>query len=143
MSGSPLNGPQSNMTGRVALDTVLALDASVGTNQSGSAPVSGRPTPLIWSWPASVMLTDWLSRGSMKNSSGAAPLFLIVTGTVTGVPAFSVVEALSGSPGALALTLLNTTLPVYGWENSFPATGSMNATISVQVPGTGFRVYAV
>ena len=70
-------------------------------------------------------------------------MFLIVTGTVTGLPAASVVLALSGSPAALALTLLNTTLPVYGSEISFPAVGSVNATISVQVPGTGLRVYAL
>src|ERR1700689_4496738 len=143
MSGSPWNGPQSNIIGNDAVDVVLVLDASVGTNQSGSAPVSGRPTPLIVSWPASVIVADWFSRGSTKNSSACAPLFLIVTGTVTAVPAASFVLVRSGRPAALTLTLLNSTLPVNGCENSFPATGSVNATISVQVPRTGLRVYAV
>ena len=42
----------------------------------------------------------------MKKSSGAAPLLVIVTGTVTGVPAASVVLALSGSPAALTSVAL-------------------------------------
>ena len=50
----------------------------------------------------------------MKKSSGAAPVFLTVTGTVTGVPAASVVLALSGSPAALALVALKAMFPVNG-----------------------------
>ena len=84
-----------------------------------------------------------LSLGSMKKSSGASPLFLIDTGTVTGFPAASVVEALSGRPSAEALVWLNTMSPVNGSASSFPCTGSAKSTISVQVPGTGSRVYAV
>ena len=68
------------------------------------------------------------------------PWLVTVTGTVTGVPAASLVPALSGSPAALTLTWLNWTLPVNGWEISSPTVGSANTTISVQVPGTGLRV---
>ena len=76
----------------------------------------------------------------MKKSSGAAPLLVIVTGTVTGAPAASVVPALSGSPAALALTSLNSMLPVNGWDTSSPTTGSAKSTMSVQVPATGLSV---
>ena len=89
---------------------------------------------------ASVSVVVVFSRGSMKKSSGAAPLLVMVTGTVTGVPAASFVPALSGSPAALDLTSLNAMLPVNGWDSSLPTTGSAKSTISVHVPGAGLSV---
>jgi hypothetical protein len=86
------------------------------------------------------MLALALRRGSTKKPSGAAPLLVIFTGTVTGVPAASFVPGLFGSPEALTLTSLNLMLPVNGSETSSPATGSVKATMRVQVPGTGLRV---
>ena len=50
---------------------------------------------------------------------------------------------LFGRPAALTLTLFNLMLPLKGCEISLPTTGSAKSTISVQVPGAGFRVYAV
>ena len=67
------------------------LEVSVGTNQSGGSPVSGRAAPVVWSSAGQRrLLAVWFSRGSTKKSSGAAPLLVTVTGTVTGVPAASV-----------------------------------------------------
>ena len=83
------------------------------------------------------------SRGSMKKSSGSGPLLVTVTGIVTGLPAASVVWALSGSPAALALVALNLIDPVYGSASSLPTTGSVKATTRVQVPGVWSTVYAV
>src|ERR1700722_11236827 len=82
------------------------------------------------------------NRASTKYASGAAPVLVIVTGTVTGVPAARVVILLFGRPEAVTLTALNLMLPLKGWETSLPTTGSAKSTISVQVPGTGLRVYA-
>ena len=70
-------------------------------------------------------------------------MLVIFTGTVTGVPAASFVAALSGSPAALTFTALKRMLPVYGWEISFPTTGSAKSTTSVHVPGAGSSVFAV
>ncbi len=67
----------------------------------------------------------------------------MVTGTVTGGPAGSVVPALSGMPAALTFTALNAMLPVNGWDTSSPTTGSAKSTISVQVPWMGLTAHAV
>src|ERR1700691_4061009 len=119
------------------------LEVCVGTSQNGSAVVMGRGNPLAvgtGARSASGALSVALSRASTKKSSGAAPLLVMVTGTVTGTPAASFVAALSGRPAALALVSLNLTLPVNGWETSSPTIGSAKSTISVQTPGTGCRV---
>jgi hypothetical protein len=86
------------------------------------------------------MLAVSLSRASMKYCSGAAPLFLIVTGTVTGTPAGSSVRMFFGRPAALALTRSSWMLPLNGWEISSPTTGSTKTTIKVHVPATGLCV---
>ncbi len=67
----------------------------------------------------------------------------MLTGTVTGAPAGSVVLALSGIPAALTFTALNATLPVNGWDTSSPTTGLAKSTISVQVPWIGLTAHAV
>src|SRR5579863_6478076 len=139
MSGSPMASPQSNMAGSDETCEAAALEVCVGTSHSGSPPVFGSVT-LFEVNEASDTDSDPVSRGSMKTSSGAAPLLVIVTGTVIGAPAGSVVLALSGRPTALTLTPLNAMLPVYGSDTSFPTTGSPNATISVHVPATGSSV---
>src|SRR6202042_2785994 len=108
------------------------LEACVGTNHSGTLPVSGRVSPLVCVRPASVMLALALRRGSTKKPSGAAPLLVIFTGTVTGVPATSFVPGLSGSPEALTLTSLNLMLPGNGSETSSPAPGPGKAPRRVQ-----------
>src|ERR1022692_1411632 len=130
------------MIGRLADEAVCTLDVWAGTNHSGSPVASGR-AKLLPKSAARCGLLVVLSRASMKNASGAAPLFVIVTGTVTGVPAASLMPALFGKPAAWALTLSSLILPLNGWEISSPTTGSANSTISVQVPGTGVSVYAV
>src|ERR1700690_2996402 len=140
MSGSPGSGLKSNRIGRDAGAAADTLDVSVGTSQNRPGPVYGSVSPLVGVSPASWMLADVFSRASTKKSSGAAPLLVIDTGTVTGVPAASVVLALSGRPDALTCTLLNLMLPVNGCESSVPATGSATSTASVQVPGTGLSV---
>ena len=61
---------------------------------------------------------------------------MIVTGTVTGWPAASLVLRAVRQPGERSRsTLLNWMLPVNGCEISSPTTGSAKSTISVQVPG--------
>src|SRR5271170_3390 len=114
------------------------LDVSVGTSHAGSAPVNGKlnPVPGFPGRNGSATLSTVLSRGSMKNASGAAPLLVIFTGIVTGVPAARLINEPFGRPGALAMTLLNWTLPVYTCEISSPTTGSAKSTSSFQVPGT-------
>src|ERR1700678_1051580 len=87
------------------------LLVSVGTSQSGVAPVIGNVT-VFDDCDAREIVAFVLSRGSMKNASGATPLLVMLTGTVTGVPLARVVLALSGSPAALACTPLKTMLPV-------------------------------
>jgi hypothetical protein len=81
-------------------------------NQTGEPTVSGRASPVAWLNGASVTVWVVLRRGSMKKSSAWAPLLVIDTGTVTGLPCGSVVAALSGSPAAVTLALLNLMLPV-------------------------------
>ena len=92
---------------------------------------------------AKAMLAVLSSRASMKNASAAAPVFVTVTGMVTGTPAVSFEAALFGKPSALALVPFSLMLPLNGWEISLPTTGSAKSTISVQVPATGLRVKAV
>ena len=105
-------GLTSNTAGNVEVCVTERLEVSVGTNQVGKSPVIGSDT--VPEPPAGTSVIDCVvsSLGSTKKSSGAAPLFVIVTGTVTGTVALSVVLALSGSPAALAATLLNTMFPV-------------------------------
>src|ERR1700733_4358107 len=132
------------MAGSDAVCVTDTLDVSVGTSQRGKPPVIGSAT--VSELPpnaASATVALVVSLGSMKKSSGASPLFVIDTGTVTGVPDASVVEALSGRPAAEARVWLNTMSPVNGSDTSLPSTGSANSTASVQVPATGWRVYAV
>ena len=132
------------MAGSDAVCVTDTLDVSVGTNQVGKSPFIGSGTVSdVGETAASVTVSSVLSLGSMKKSSGASPLFVIDTGTVTGVPDASVVEALSGRPAAEARVWLNTMFPVNGSDSSLPSTGSAKSTTSVQVPGTGSRVYAV
>ena len=101
------------MAGNDAVWVTERLDVSVGTNQVGKAPVIGSATvPELPSVAASAIDCVVSSLGSMKKSSGAAPLFVIETGTVTGTAAFRVVLALSGSPAALTATSLNAMFPV-------------------------------
>src|ERR1700728_400037 len=119
------------------------LDVPVGTSQDGKPPGIRSATVFELSNGASATVALVVSLVSMKKSSGASPLFVIVTGTVTGVPAASVVETLSGSPTAEARVWLNTMSPLYGSDTSSPSTGSANSTASVQVPGAGCSVYAV
>src|SRR3984885_12040026 len=126
------------MAGSDAVCVTDTLDVSVGTSQRGRPPVIGSatvsvPPPNGASAPVGLVV----SLGSMKKSSGASPLFVIVTGTVTGVSDASVVEALSGRPTAEARVWLNTMSPVNLSDASGPSTGSANSTASVQVPGAG------
>jgi hypothetical protein len=101
------------MPGRLEVWVTERLDVCVGTNQVGKAPVIGSDTVSeLPSVAGSVIDCVLSSLGSTKKPSGAAPLFVIQTGTVTGTPARRVVLALSGSPGALALTWLNAMFPV-------------------------------
>ena len=86
------------------------------------------------------MLVVVFSRGSTKKSSGAAPLLVIVTGTVTGVPAASFVLALFGRPVALTLTSLNLMLPVNGWEISLPPPARRSPRSASRCRATGLRV---
>src|ERR1700733_7037085 len=143
MSGSPGNGLVSNIPGTLEVCVTDTLDVSDGTNQiGGSGAVLGSVTfPLV----RSVSEIDWLSssRGSMNRASGAAPLLVNFTGTVTGVPDASFVDALSGRPDALADTSLNAMLPLNESDCSLPSTAPEKSTISVQVPDTGLRVFAV
>ena len=132
------------MAGSNAVCATDTLDVCVGTTQRGKPSVMG--SAAVSELPpngANATVALVLSLGSMKKSSGASPLFLIVTGTVTGFPAANVVAALSGSPAAEAWVWLNTMSPVYGSDTSFPSTGSANSTTSVQVPGAGSRASAV
>src|ERR1700735_1654850 len=119
------------------------LEVCDGTSQNGSMDVIGSGKPLAvggGARSASERLWVVLSRASTKKSSGAALLLVMVTGTVTGVPAASVVDALCGRPTALTVTSLNLMLPVNGWETSSPTIGSAKSTTSVQLPGAGLRV---
>lgn len=101
------------MAGRLAVCVTDRLDVCVGMNQVGKSPFIGRGTVSDdGGMAASVIVFDTVSRGSMKKSSGASPLLVMLSGTVTGVPEASVVVALSGSPAALALVSLNTMFPV-------------------------------
>ncbi len=70
-------------------------------NQTGEPTTSGRASPLAWLNGASARVVAELSLGSTKKSSACLPLFVIVTGTVTGVPAASLRAALSGRPAAV------------------------------------------
>src|ERR1700683_3222588 len=139
MSGSPANGLKSNMAGSDAVCDTDSADVSDGTNQTGKPPVIGSDTVSDDS-EASVIVVVVFSLASMKKSSAAAPVFVIVTGTVIGVPDASVVLALSGSPAALVLVSLKAMFPVNGSDTSLPSTGSAKSTTSVQVPATGLRV---
>src|SRR5581483_8863814 len=141
MSGSPANGLKSNMIGSVALADADTLDVCVGTSHcGGNCTASGSARLVAGASAARSMLSVVFRRGSTKKSSGAWPWLVTRTGTVTAVPAASLVPALSGSPAAFTLTWLNRTLPVNGWEISSPTVGSANTTIRVQVPGTGLSV---
>src|SRR5579863_8716983 len=94
------------------------LDVSVGTSQVGKKVLLGSGTVgVVGDIAASETSVSVLSLGSMKMSSGASPWLVTVTGAVTGVPAASVAEALSGRPTAEAWVWLNTILPVYGSDN--------------------------
>src|SRR6202050_1271535 len=143
-SGSPAPAPMSNMAGTVEVWFTVRLEASLGTNHSGNwTPVFGEgAVAVLGGSVGSVIVTVVSSRGSRNSSCGLAPLLVMVTGTVTAVPAFRVVAALSGSAGADALEALNTMSPLYGWNSSLPATGSANSMISVHLPDTGFTAYA-
>src|SRR5260370_27756346 len=124
------------MTGSEALAGTDRLDVCVGTSHcGGNCTVSGSVRPVAGASGARAMLWLALRRGSMKKASGAAPWLVIVTGTVTGLPAASLVPAASGSPAALTLTLLNWTWPVYRWEISSPPARSGHATQRGPVPG--------
>src|SRR5260370_4929855 len=104
------------------------LDVCVGTNHSPApAGGSGKESPVS---DGSVTEVNVFSRGSRKKSSGSGPLLVIVTGTVTGVPAVSTVLALCGRLLAVALTTLNETVPVNRSASSVPATGSADAAVS-------------
>src|SRR5260370_18252391 len=117
------------------------LDVCVGTNHSPApAGGSGKDAPVS---DGSVTEVNAFSRGSRKKSSGSGPLLVIVTGTVTGVPAVSTVPALCGRLLAVALTTVNETVPLNGSASSLPVTGSPKSAISVQVPGSGLSVEAV
>src|SRR5580700_10741728 len=129
--------------GRDAVAVTETDDDSVGMNHWGDPTTSGRARPEAWLKGASETVSLVLSRGSKKKSSAWVPLLVIVTGTVTGVPAGRVVLVLSGSAGALTFTLLNLTVPVNACETSSPTTGSAKSTMSVHVPEAGFAVYAV
>src|SRR6202050_1502131 len=142
-SGSPAPAPMSNMAGTVEVWLTVRLDVAFGTNHSGTSPRFGRvAVDVLDGIVGSVIMTFVSSRGSRNSSCGLAPLLVMVTGTVTAVPAFKVVAALSGSVGADALEALNTMSPLYGWNSSLPATGSANSMISVHLPDTGFTAYA-
>src|ERR1700733_764345 len=144
MSGSPGIGLKSNMAGRLEVWATATLDVWVGKMNVGVGPLfgSGTVSRLGGSGCSGYALVV-VSRGSMKTSSGAAPLLVTVTGTVIGVPEASVVDALSGSPATDTCTLLNAMVPEYAWDSSLPSTGSAKSTISVQVPAAGSSVYAV
>ena len=70
-------------------------------------------------------------------------MLVIVTGIVTAAPGVSAVPSGSGRAGAAVPAAANATYPVYGSDTAVPATGSANATISVQVPATGCSAVAV
>lgn len=57
---------------------------------------SGNPLPTGLS-SANGKLVVVLSRASIKNASGAAPVFVIVTGTVSGTPAGKIILLLFGT----------------------------------------------
>src|SRR5580693_2728199 len=120
------------------------LEVCVGTSQIGmkEVAVSGSGNPLLptGSSCANGKLVVVLSRASIKNASGAAPVFVIVTGTVAGTPAGKIVVLLFGTPDAETLTRFSAIVPVNGCEISFPATGLGKYRIKVQIPGTGLRV---
>ena len=89
-----------------------------------------------------VMLVVEFNRASTKYASGAMPVLVIVTGTVTGVPAASTVLLLFGRPDSGDTHGVELDVAAEGLEISLPTTGSAKSTISVQVPGAGLRVYA-
>src|SRR5689334_17054066 len=111
-------------------------------NHCGGPTTSGRASPLAWENGASARVVGESSLGSRKKSSAWPPLLVMVTGTVTGWPAGSVVLALSGMPAALSVTALNAMLPENGWDTSSPTTGLAKSTISVQVPWMGLTAHA-
>src|SRR3984957_9046771 len=84
VSGSPANGPKSNIAGSEDVCDTWMPDVSVGTSHSGSL-VGGNGMVLAVSG-ASVSEVSVSSRGSMKKSSGSGPLLVTVTGIVTGFP---------------------------------------------------------
>src|SRR6202453_4134183 len=118
----------SHMAGTVEVWFTVRLDVSLGTNHSGYWPMFGRVAVAVLDGSVgSVIVTVVFSRGSRNSSCGLTPLLVMVTGTVTAVPAVRVVAALSGRAGADALEALSTMSPLYGWNSSLPATGSANS----------------
>src|SRR6516162_6901125 len=103
------------------------LEVCVGTIHCGGGEVngsgSGNPRGPGGSSNASGNLVVVLSRASIKKRSGAAPVFVIVTGTVTGTPADKVVFLLFGKPDAETLTWFSRMAPVNGCEISSPTIG--------------------
>src|ERR1700722_2671207 len=136
-SGSPGLVPKSNSIGRLAVALTETDVASVGMNHCGEPTTSGRESPLAWEKGASARVVAEFSLGSTKKSSAWSPRFVILTGTVSGVPPASLVPARSGSPGADTRTALKLMLPWKGCDTSSPFTGSAKSTMSVHRPEIG------
>src|ERR1700722_4931697 len=77
------------------------------------------------------------SRGPANTASGAVPVLVTLTGTVTGFPAGSVVLAESGSPVAETFGAFSSIVTVNGSDRATPDTVGAKAMIRVQVPAAG------
>src|SRR5579863_8907747 len=93
----------------------------LGTTNSGGVPVMGTGT-VEGVVPARFSVVVASRRPSTKYDSGVVPVFVTVTGTVTGTPAASVVAAASGSPGAEAVAGVVSNVTVMGCEMAVPDT---------------------
>src|SRR5579872_6583447 len=93
----------------------------LGTMNSGGVPVMGTGT-VEASGPTRFRVVVVARRPSTKYDSGVVPVFVTVTGTVTGTPAASFVAAEFGSPGAEAVAGVVSSVTVIGCEMAVPDT---------------------